>query len=118
MNLSRVGLFKGLPVEFSPPEKAAQHVADLNTLAEREAYFVRIPAPWQKFIGELVPLMIAQRIVEIPEKARRQDALASVPEIWRKLVKQMVMSLWETREIRAQHQAELAERRARKEEAA
>lgn len=107
MNYSE-GTFTGLPAEFSPPEKAARHIAGLSTIAEREAYYLRIPTPWQKFIGELVPPMIAERIVDLPEKARRQDALASVPEIWRQRVKQWVMSLWATREVRAAHQAELA----------
>lgn len=115
--MSTTGLFAGLPAEFSPPEKAAERIAELRTLAEREAYFIRIPSQWRPFIGDLVPIAIASRIVELPEKAQRQDALASVPDFWRDLVRKLTVSLWQTREIRAAYQAELAAKRDQKEAA-
>jgi hypothetical protein len=111
------GRFIGLPEEFSPPDRAAERIADLPTLAEREAFWLRIPEGWRPMIGHFAVRAIACRIEEMPEKHRRQDALASVPEMWREEVKAFVLTLWKTREIRAQHRAELAERDARRKEA-
>lgn len=105
--------FAGLPEEFSPPEKTADRIAALSTIAEREALWLRIPEQWRPMIGELAMHMMACRIADMPQKFDRQNALASVPEIWRTLVKALVVSFWKTREIRAQHQAELAARRVR-----
>ncbi len=109
-------LWVGLPEEFAPPEKAAEHIAALNTCAEREAYFIRIPkGGWQKMIGHFAVNAIAARIVEMPEKVQRQDALAAVPDFWREDVKKMVLSLWQTKEAR---EAWKAERDAKKRERA
>jgi hypothetical protein len=107
--MSRAGV--ALPEEFSPPEKAADRIADLRTLAEREAYWLRIPECWRPMIGILAVYAIASRIVGMREKFDRQNAIASVPEIWREQVKALVLAWWATREIRAAHQAELAARR-------
>lgn len=103
-----------LPAEFCPPERAAERIAALNTIAEREALWLRIPEPWRKFIGDFVPMAIASRIVEMPTKLERQNALASVPDMWRDHVRGLVVSLWQTKTIREEYQAELAARRREK----
>ena len=105
-------IFAGLPEEFSPPEAAAERIADLRTVAEREAYWLRIPQGWRTMIGHFAVIAIASRIVEMPEKADRQNAIYSVPEIWREQVKRFVLTMWATREIRAEHRAEQAARRS------
>ncbi len=102
-----------LPPEFSPPERAAEHIAELKTLADREAYWLRIPECWRPMIGEFAVIAIASRIVEMPEKFDRQNALGSVPEVWREQVKAFVVTMWKTREARAQYRAEQAERAKR-----
>lgn len=89
-----------LQAEFSPPEKAAEHIARLNTIAEREAYWVRIPECWHAMIGVLAIGAIARRISDMPQKFDRQNAIASVPEIWREQVKALVISFWQTRHLR------------------
>jgi len=91
-----------LPEEFCPPEKAAECIAALSSIAEREAYYVRIPRPWQPMIGDLVVPAIARRICGMRDKFDRQNAIASVPELWREQVKQLVMSWWATRHLRAE----------------
>lgn len=103
--------FTGLPEEFSPPEKTAERLAELKTLAEREAYWLRVPVCWQPLIGQLAVMAMASRIVEMPEKFERQNALASVPEFLRERVKAFVLTMWQTREIRARHRAEQEARR-------
>jgi hypothetical protein len=108
------GRFINLPEEFCPPERAARHIADLNTLAEREAYWVRIPrGGWQAIIGHFAVLFIAARIVDMPEKVARQNALASVPDFWRDDVKAHVLRLWQTKELREQYLADQAAKRER-----
>lgn len=103
----------GLPEEFSPPEKAAERIAELNTIAEREALWLRLPEPWRPMIEIFTVQAIACRIAEMPEKFDRQNAIASVPEMWREQVKAKVISFWITREIRATYRAEQAARRER-----
>ncbi len=102
-----------LPAEFSPPERAAEHIAELKALADREAYWLRIPECWRPLVGHFAVIALASRIVEMPEKFDRQNALASVPEIWRERVKAFVLTMWQTRELRAQYQAEQRARQAR-----
>jgi len=92
--------FVGLPKEFCPPEKAAEHIAYLNTIAEREACWARIPANWHAMIGILVIHAIGRRIADMPQKFDRQNAIASVPELWRAPVKALVLSFWQTRHLR------------------
>lgn len=76
------GLFIGLPAEFSPPEKAADHIVALRTRAEREAYFLRIPEAWRPFIGDFARLFLGMHIGELPTLEERRAALAEVPELW------------------------------------
>ena len=102
--------FTGLPAEFASPDRAAEHIADLKTIAEREAYWLRIPEGWRKMIGHFAVIAMACRIAEMPQKVDRQNALASVPEIWREEVKTHVLRLWQTKDVRAKYQRELAER--------
>lgn len=106
-------VFAGLPEEFSPPERTAERIAHLNTVAEREALWLRIPQGSRPMVGHFAVRAIACRIVEMPEKLDRQNAIWSVPEMWREEVKRFVLTLWSTREIRARYQAELAARRER-----
>lgn len=99
-------IFAGLPSEFSPPEKTAMHIATLNTIAEREAYWLRLPQQWRgPFVGHLVELAIARRICDMPEKIQRQNALASVPDLWRENVRWQVVRMWRHRELLAQDEA-------------
>ncbi len=100
--VSRAG--QDLPAEFSPPEKAAERIAELNSLAEREAYWLRIPECWRPMIGGLAVHAMARRIYEMPLKFDRQNAIASVPELWRSQVKALVLSFWATRHLRAEAQ--------------
>jgi len=109
--LSRAG--HELPAEFSPPEKAAERIAALNTVAEREALWLRMPEDWRPMIEILAVHAMASRIADMPQKFDRQNAIASVPELWREQVKALVISFWQTRESRAQYQAELRARRER-----
>jgi hypothetical protein len=102
-----------LPAEFSPPERAADHIAEMKALADREAYWLRIPECWRPMIAQFAVIAIASRIVEMPEKFDRQNAIASVPEFLRERVKAFVLTMWQTRELRAQYQAELRARRDR-----
>lgn len=76
------GLFIGLPAEFSPPEKAADHIVALRTRAEREAYWLLIPERWRPFIGEFVRLFLGMHIGQLATLEERRSALAEVPEMW------------------------------------
>lgn len=78
----RPDLFLGLPAEFSPPEKAADHIVGLRTRAEREAYWLRIPERWRPFIGEFTRLFLGLYIGGLPTLEARRAALAEVPEMW------------------------------------
>lgn len=102
--VSRAG--QDLPAEFSPPDVTAERIAALNTIAEREALWVRIPAEWQPMTGVLTVHAIARRIYAIPARADRQAAIDAVPGIWRSEVKKLVVSFWNTRHLRAEAQDE------------
>lgn len=91
------GVFAGLPREFGSPDRAAKMIAALNSVAEREALWLRIPEAWRPVIGHFTELAIAARIVEMPSKMERQNALGSVPDLWRENVKQQVLRMWKRR---------------------
>lgn len=96
MQMSQI--YGGLPAEFASPQKAAEHIAALSTVAERLAYFDRIPAHYQKMIATLAVMAIAANIIGIDDKERRREALARVPDDWRKDVKSHVARIWPRRE--------------------
>lgn len=86
--------YYGLPFEFESPRHAAQHIAQLSTLAERNAYFDRIPAHFQKMIRHLAMIEIAAGIVAIEDLAQRREALTRVPYEWRDELRSHVLRLW------------------------
>lgn len=81
------GLFIGLPAEFSPPEKAADHIVALRTAAEREAYWLRIPEQWRPFIGDFARLFLGIHIGGLQTLEARRQALEEVPLMWREEVR-------------------------------
>lgn len=105
--MSAEGLFVGLPGEFAPPEKTASRIAALDTVAEREALWLRIPEGWRPMIGVMARVAIATRIADhMPELEQRRAAVEQVPEIWRAEVRGLVLSYWKTRHLRAEYLAE------------
>ena len=104
--ISRAGV--DFPAEFASPDKAAERIAALNTIAEREALYLRLPADWQPMVSDYVVPAISRRIYAMPRKLDRQNAIHSVPDLWREQVKKMVMSFWETRHLRPEGQQQVA----------
>lgn len=88
------GIYLGLPAEFRPPQKAAQRLADMTTLAQREAYFARIPAQWQRWIAHQAMIQIAAEIVALPGVAERREALLEAPFAWRDEIRAHVLRMW------------------------
>lgn len=110
MQMSR--LFRNLPEEFTSPAKAAETIAYMDTIHDREAYWLRLPACWHPTIGVFVINAIAFRISSMPDKAARRAALDTVPALWKDQVRLMTESLWRTRAIRADYTAQQAAARA------
>lgn len=102
-----------LPAEFSPPDRAAERIVALPTRAEREAFWLRVPEAWRPSIGRLAALHLGMAISEMPELERRRQALGEVPEIWLEDVRWHVRRLYNTREIRAEFNAERDQDRGR-----
>jgi hypothetical protein len=77
-------IFQNLPDEFSPPDRAAEHlVKELKTRAEREAYWLRIPEAWRYYVGYIAALMFGHELCGVTELAARRAALEEVPAFLR-----------------------------------
>ena len=87
-------IYLGLPAEFRPPQKAAQRLADMDKLTQREAYFARIPPQWQAWVRHQAIIQIAGEIVALPTKEERKEALLEAPVAWRDEIKAHVVRLW------------------------
>jgi hypothetical protein len=101
----RRDLFHGLPAEFCPPEAAAAQIAALKTKAEREAYWLRLPA-WRQYIAYVVALEIGRAIVELHTLEERRAALLEVPDMWREQVEWRVRHLWNSKAVREMSDAD------------
>jgi hypothetical protein len=101
-------IYLGLPREFQSPQRAALRLAELKTLAQREAYFARIPAQWQTWIRHQGIIQIAGEIVALPEVEERREALLETPEGWREEIKAHVLRLWKMPRARSMPMEEAA----------
>jgi predicted proteasome-type protease len=88
-------IYLGLPRQFQSPQRAALRLSELQTLAQREAYFARIPPQWQNWIRHQAVIQIAGEIVALATVEERRKALLETPETWREEIKAHVLRLWQ-----------------------
>jgi len=86
--------YLGLPDDLAPPRAVARRIAALDTRAEREALFARVPQEWQPWVAYSAILAIAERILAEPELVRRGAIFDATPEPWRGTVRSRVTGAW------------------------
>lgn len=94
------GRWRGLPAEFGRPDQVAERIAELPTLAERQALMVRIPKAYHGMVQHFAEVSIAERIAALPTKAERVAAFDEVPVSWRSMVHLHTFRLWKVRKLK------------------